>query len=121
MVRAAQIQLIQNHGTNMPRKKQGPTLEDDTRAKIARCLPSAIDYALQSYRQFYDGDHFENAKEFSAHHTACKAAIAHIELLLKLAAWANLPSNNGPYDDALTGLLADARSELENYHEDDDA
>ena len=105
----------------MPRKKQGPNLEENIHAKIAECLPSAIDCALQSYRHFAERSAPDDAKDFSAHHAACKAAIAHIDLLLKLAAWANLPREDGAEDDALVGLMADAQAELESYHEDDDA
>lgn len=104
----------------MPRK-QGPTLEENTRAKIARYLPNAIDCAIQSYRGFYDRPHPTEAKEFSAHHSACKAAIAHIELLLKLAAWAQLPRECDEADQTLASLMADAQAELDHYHEDDDA
>ena len=109
-----------NHGKTMPHKKQGPNLEDQTRIKIAKYLTSAIDCAIQSYRSFYDKPTPAEAKEFSAHHSACKAAIAHIELLLKLAAWAQLPRMEGE-DENLATLMAEAETELNNYHEEDDA
>ncbi|HEY8964274.1 MAG TPA: hypothetical protein VIN59_07420 [Alphaproteobacteria bacterium] len=105
----------------MPRKKQGPSLEDHTRVKIAKYLPDAIDYALQSYRGFYHQFQPIEAKDFSAHHTACKAAIAHIELLLKLAEWAELPRGDDTQDTALAGLMADAQAELDSYQEDGNA
>lgn len=98
----------------MRNKQKGPTLEENTRAKIAKYLPNAVDCALQSYRRFYGTTDFETAKDFSAHHTACKAAIAHIELLLKLAAWARLPREDA--DTGLAVLMADAQAELDRYN-----
>ena len=89
------------------------------RATIATHLPDAIECAMQSYRRFYAQETEDDARSFSAHHSACKAAIAHIELLLKLAAWANLPRKDGD-DAALAALMADARDELERYREEED-
>lgn len=63
----------------------------NTRAQVAEFLPDAIDRALHSYRAFMAGNVPDDAKGFSAHHTACKVAIAHVDLLLKLARWAELP------------------------------
>ena len=57
----------------------------ETRTKIAAHIPGALDVALESYKEFSSHEHNEDAKTFSAHHTACKAAIAHIQLLIKLS------------------------------------
>ena len=92
--------------TNKP-----PTIEAQTRARIAATLPHAIERAIASYHQFYDQPTPSEAKDFSSHHTACKAAIAHIELLLKLARWADLPDENKG-DTDLAAILAKAREEL---------
>jgi hypothetical protein len=93
-----------------------PQIEQDTRAQIADFLPDAIATALKSYKNFYDSEVvFETAKDFSAHHAACKAAIAHIELLIKLARWADLPDGmqEADKDMQLALLLASAQTELE--------
>lgn len=103
----------------MSKKKQGGGLGADMRAKIAAGLPDAIDRAMRSYREFNEQEASKTAKDFSAHHTACKTAIAHIELLLKLAAWAKLPDEDT--DDVLAGLLHDAEAELKRYNEEEDA
>jgi len=102
----------------MPKRKKLPSLEEKTRVKIAKYLPDAIECALVSYRQFYDQSTFENAKDFAAHHAACKAAIAHVELLLKLARWAEIEGGDG---DPLAELLADAEAELQRARVRDDA
>ena len=98
-----------------------PTIEQDTRAQIAGFLPDAIATALQSYKNFYIGEAvFETAKEFSAHHAACKAAIAHIELLIKLAKWADIPQEGRDEDAKLTLLLASAQAELKKIKAQED-
>jgi hypothetical protein len=102
----------------MTKKKQGKRLGADMRAKIAESLPHAIDFALQSYRTFYAKNTYTDAKDFSSHHAACKTAIAHIELLLKLASWAKLPAEDT--DDGLTALLSDAEAELRKYNAEED-
>ena len=85
------------------------------RRQIAQFLPEAILTAMKSYQNFCAvTDESEDAKGFSAHHSACKAAIAHIELLTKLAKWADLPDQNGhkEEDQALADILKDAEKEL---------
>lgn len=93
-------------------------IEDDTRKRIATFLPDAIAQALTSYHRFSQQDAPEEAKEFSAHHSACKVAIAHIELLIKLARWADLPdakAENGNQQILLAAMMQEAEEELEAY------
>tara|TARA_R110002124_G_scaffold287365_1_gene474115 strand:- start:47065 stop:47373 length:309 start_codon:yes stop_codon:yes gene_type:complete len=95
------------------------TLEEKSRDKIAAFLPEALKHSLDSYHQFIiSDDHPEDAKSFTAHHNACKVAIAHIELLLKLAKWADLLTgcNQNETDDRLLAdIIAQAQSELDQY------
>ncbi len=60
------------------------------REDIATFLPAAISRAVESYRNFSEKLTSGDAKNFSEYHKACKAALAHIELLLKLAEGVNL-------------------------------
>ena len=69
---------------------RGKKMITQSREDIARFLPDALQKAFESYHQFMAQDVPEDAKGFGAHHTAAKVAIAHIELLMKLAALANL-------------------------------
>ena len=92
-------------------------IEKEARKNLAEILPGAIRKALQSYHRFAAmGPEEDDTRSFSAHHSACKAAIAHLELLLKLARWAKLdtdqdkPSN--PQSE-LMEILRSARAELE--------
>ena len=99
-------------------------IEDASRGQIAGFLPDAIARALTSYQAFSErnamqGDDEDSAaKNFSSHHSACKVAIAHIELLLKLARWADLPHvAAGTHNDQimLAGLMQEAEEELSRY------
>lgn len=92
--------------------------QDETRKQIAEFLPEAIATALTSYQLFLIGDEGnKNAKDFKAHHDACKVAIAHLELLIKLAQWADVPSQ-GALDEASTrmmgAILSRGQEELDN-------
>ncbi len=93
-----------------------------TRARVASFLPESIARALGSYRRFMEGDVPDDAKGFSAHHTACKVAIAHVELLLKLARWAELPDETVIEADKcaeLKAMINQAEFELKNYNSPD--
>lgn len=81
-------------------------LEDTSRAHIARFLPQAIGKALESYHSFMGQDVPDDAKGFSAHHTAAKVAIAHIDLLLKLARWADVAQRETIRSSAQEAMLA---------------
>ncbi len=62
-------------------------LEGQSRLEIAKALPCALKTAIQSYNRFMADENHENASSFKSHHDACKAAIAHIQLLTKLVEW----------------------------------
>lgn len=72
---------------------------DQARRRIAEFLPAALETALESYQEFVErppltsdkGEKTNDRKAFSDHHTSCKAALSHIELLLKLSEKAHLP------------------------------
>ncbi len=96
-------------------------IEEHTRRQIEAFLPDAIYRALISYQQFSEQEAPDEAKEFTAHHNACKVAIAHIELLIKLARWADLPGDddNGNHSEKamLKTMVATAEQELEKYRD----
>jgi hypothetical protein len=99
------------------------TIEAATREKIAEFLPDALATALSSYHLFSQQEVDTKAKEFNAHHTACKVAIAHIELLIKLARWAELPDpsdENQARQMALALELSQAQDDLDATPVEDD-
>ncbi|MGH1375607.1 MAG: hypothetical protein ACRBCK_04580 [Alphaproteobacteria bacterium] len=96
-------------------------IEIRTRKQISEFLPDAISTALLSYQTFSEREELEEPKAFKAHHDACKVAIAHIELLIKLAQWADLPDpdlEGKQHQDMLLGLIESAQGELNGYRED---
>lgn len=60
-------------------------LDEETRQEVAAFLPVVIRKTLQSYEEFIELSKSENSKDFSNYHSACKAAISHLEMLIKLA------------------------------------
>ncbi len=72
------------------RLSSAPPVTKAVRERVAKFLPQALHAAIDSYHKFSDEDVPNDIKGFSAHHTAAKIAIAHIELLIKLAAWADI-------------------------------
>ena len=99
-------------------------IQKETREQIARFLPDAIARALTSYFEFSTSETEEkDSKKFAAHHTASKAAISHIELLLKLAKLAELPdaaAENHNNQIVLAAMVQEAREELDKYNKDHD-
>lgn len=93
------------------------SIEDRTRAAVSEVLPDAIRKTLESYRRFIGSEAAHDTKQFSAHHTACKVAIAHLELLLKLARWADIEKTKASESSDLAGLLHEASEELHTYQE----
>lgn len=91
------------------------TIEAQTRSQIAEILPRAIAKAMESYEDFLENPDISDAKAFKDHHNACKVAIAHVALLIKLAEWAELPAQadlDAAQHQVLRALIDDAEAEL---------
>lgn len=104
-------------------------IEDTTRTQIAEFLPEAIRLAVRSYRNFMNTEEDINEKGqivtrgFVEHHKSAKIAISHIELLIKLAKWADLPDATlaGSEDmELFASLMATAEAELNSYQEEEE-
>ncbi|PZQ48718.1 MAG: hypothetical protein DI551_01140 [Micavibrio aeruginosavorus] len=85
-------------------------IDEATCSQVAKFLPKAIEKAFNSYYDFIEAGWQEKeeeapapeqksstskikagrGKQFADHHAACKAALAHIELLLKLGSMTQL-------------------------------
>lgn len=96
------------------------TIEQQVREQVAAFLLGAIDRALVSYFQFSkDKPTDKECKEFAARHAAAKAAISHVELLIKLARWADLPdpaAENHNQQIVLAAMLQEAQEEVDSYN-----
>ena len=92
-----------------------------TRRHVAEVLPDALRRALDSYHAFMrDTQVTHEPGEFSKHHNAAKAAISHIQLLLKLAQWAELPNTTGEAEkdgnSETAKAIREARQELRAHY-----
>ncbi len=91
------------------------------RRRLQAVLPARIQAALDGYGRFAADEPPPDAKGFAAWHAAAKAALAHVEVLVKLARWAEGKADE-PEPDAVSGLdrlLADARAALDGLEEDE--
>lgn len=104
---------------------------EDLRAGLASRLPARIRALLDDYDSFATtaaGTPAEDAKAYAAHHAACKAALQHADMLVKLLRWAEggeaEPAAAGDPGDDLGRLLARARQAVgtqgEGEEDDDD-
>tara|TARA_R110000803_G_scaffold31510_4_gene70247 strand:- start:628 stop:936 length:309 start_codon:yes stop_codon:yes gene_type:complete len=60
------------------------------RAELLRDLPGDIKRVRNAYRRAaQQAALLREAKDFTAHQTACKAGLGHLEILIKLLRWAS--------------------------------
>ena len=89
---------------------------DEGRAVQQAVLSHAFTQSLRRYQDFLNLCPVGDAKDFAAHQAACKAAIAHMESLLKLIGALGLSVSEINEDTAasvdIEVLLADARMEI---------
>ena len=116
-------------------EKNSLTVQAQTRIQIATFLPAAIEKAVESYRAHMERGEsgYKNqdadkkttevdkaAAAFVALHKDAKVALAHIELLIKLAKWADLPDatlESAAEARKIEELLTTAQAELDNCGE----
>lgn len=93
-------------------------IENSLKEQVARFMPQAIEKALHSYHRFMDEDE-PDTKKFKEHHLACKVAIAHVELLFKLARLADLPvGQSGEPAEDLSKMLKAASGDNSRHNND---
>jgi hypothetical protein len=85
---------------------------DAARREIARALPDMLRGALAAYVDAVGAGDADAAKDAAARHTAGKAAVAHIEALVRLARWAQESGDGAAGDAALDSLIAEAQRDL---------
>lgn len=87
------------------------------RKALRTLLPNAIERAVESYEAFATQLAPTDPKKFSAHHTACKSALSHLDYLTKLAKWVESQSisQSKEKDESLEPLILEARSALLDY------
>lgn len=88
------------------------------RARLSATLPDHVAAALAGYEDFTATSPPADAKGFAAWHAAAKAALAHVDLLVKLARWAT-GSAEPDGDDGFETLLAGARAAIDAIDEEE--
>ncbi len=86
------------------------------KAKLKKTLPEKISRVINSYENFSEQPIPDDAKGFSAHHSACKSAVVHAETLLKLAKW----TEDEPIDDVSESPEEDVLNLLREARDEDD-
>ena len=76
---------------------------------IGKELTPALQKALADYQAFSETQAPAEIKEFNAYHTACKAALLHVALLIKLT---QKETSAEPIIPDLSALLNQAKKEL---------
>ena len=98
-------------------KKNNKTLKSLKKA-FKKILPEKIMQVMESYDEFSSNEIPDDAKGFSAHHTACKSAVVHAETLLKLARWTEDDTPNG--SDNFSDIISEAQKEFVKEYENDE-
>lgn len=84
------------------------------RRRLVQALPGRIAGAVDGYEAFAATPPPDDPKGFAAWHAAAKAALAHIDLLVKLARWAE-GRTEIPETEGVESLLAEARVALAGF------
>ena len=83
----------------------------DKKFSLSELLTPVLDQALQHYISFTNQTPALDAKDFTAYHNACKAALAHIVLLEKLT--------KQPDQSNVQPTLLDLMTQAQKANEDD--
>jgi hypothetical protein len=103
--------------TPRTRRPQSNTM----RKRLMKKLPAMLDAAIAAYQQIALNGPAEDPKSFAAAHTGAKAALAHIEQIIKLAEAAATQDEAQEKDvDGVATLISAARTALAHDEEDDD-
>jgi len=88
---------------------------ENLRQELASRLPDMLTTAIESYERITLPPVDADAKSYAALHGAAKAALSHIESLLKLAKWASLEDcSKDEHDNSLAHLIDAAKTAMAN-------
>ena len=91
------------------------------RAQISAQLEAAATRVIESYRTFMnDEPEAGDARAFAARHAACKAALAHLDLLMRLARLVGVEPEAVEASEEEARLIAEAREALAGEEDSDD-
>ena len=78
-------------------------------------LKPFLEKAVQTYQNFANADCPMQAKDFNAYHTACKSALLHIALLVKILDLSK--KENIPVQTDLLDLIHQAKEDLKDEND----
>lgn len=93
------------------------------RRELLLGLPGLLEKAVRAYSRFVVSPPPEDSKGFVAYQSGCRAALAHVHLLVKLAHWARPASACGEEaleSDQLERLVQEAEAALHGEVDDPD-
>jgi len=94
---------------------------DKFRSELSEEIPNILDKVTHQYRCFLSTENFDDIKSFTAYQTACRAALTHLQLLMKITSWiqSNIEKDISPDDDSeINRLILNARSEMRDQFDD---
>ncbi len=90
------------------------------KTRLRKTLPEKISEVIESYEVFSEQPVPDDAKGFSAHHSACKSAVVHAETLLKLAEWTDaeeITEKSDAGNNKILEILNEAKAEMNDDDE----
>ena len=83
---------------------------------MSASLPAALQTAMAAYHGFAATGIPNDPKAFASYHAGCRAALAHMESLVKLIRWTESAGTGvaGPDDESAARLIAEARAALQD-------
>ena len=93
----------------------GATDLDSVRQALSASLPVALRTAMAAYHGFAATGIPNEPKAFASYHAGCRAALAHMESLVKLIRWTEATGTGatGIDEDPPAQLIAEARAALQ--------
>lgn len=92
---------------------------DGMLVELDQRLPGLIETAFRRYRDFTVNEPPTESRAFAAYNTACRAALGHLDQLVKLTRWAMAEAPVGlPPGEDVDRLIAQAEAALEKAAED---
>ena len=88
---------------------------DKFRAELSNRIPNILDQVTHQYRDLLNTENFNDVKSFTLYQTACRAALTHLQLLMKITSWtqSNIEKDISPDDDSeINRLILSARAEM---------
>jgi len=91
---------------------------DDYRRELTQELPFILSKVTNEYREFITTQNCDDVKSFTAYQNACRGALSHIQILLKIATWVHpdiIKNIESDEEIDLCQLISDARLAIREH------